>query len=281
MRIASFEHLTRPGFGPVEADHVTDVSAAFPGVVLADLLAIPDYVAQIAQAASAAPRLALAAITLLPPIPNPNRIICVGLNYNKHIAEMGRDPGNHPAIFLRYPDSIVGHAQPLIRPRESDHYDFEGEFALVIGQGGRRIAVADALQAIAGYTIFNDGSLRDWQAHSSQFTPGKNFYRSGACGPWMVTKDALPNPSASTLRTRLNGEIMQQAGLDDLRFPVPFLIEYLSKIFPLLPGDIIATGTPGGVGAGRTPKLWMKPGDRIEIEIDGLGTLSNPVTAED
>lgn len=280
MRIASFEHSGRPGFGPVENEAVTDVSVAFPGAVLADLLAAPDFPAQIAAAARNAPQLALTAITLQPPIPRPGRIICVGLNYKKHIAEMNRDPGTHPAIFLRYPDSIVGHNQPLIRPQESEQYDFEGEFAVIIGQGGRRIAAANALEAIAGYTIFNDGSLRDWQGHSSQFTPGKNFYHSGACGPWMVPRTALPNPGASLLRTRLNGDIMQEAQLDDLRFPVPYLIEYLSKIFPLNPGDIIATGTPGGVGAGRTPKLWMQPGDHIEIEIDGIGKLSNPVTAE-
>ena len=277
MRIASFEHLGRHGFGPVEGGDILDVSGAFAGAVLADLLAFPDLRARIAGAAPAAPRLALEAVTLLPPVPRPGRIICVGLNYNRHIAEMGRDPGNFPAIFLRFADSLVGHGQPMIRPRESVQYDFEGEFAIVIGQGGRRIPAAQALEAVAGYTIFNDGSLRDWQGHATQFTPGKNFFHSGACGPWMVTRDALPEPGQSMLRTRLNGQVMQEARLDDLRFPVPYLIEYLSSIFPLMPGDIIATGTPGGVGAGRTPKLWMQPGDRIEVEIDGIGTLANAI----
>ena len=279
MRLASFEHLGRSGFGPVEGGDVLDVSGAFAGAVLADLLAFPDLTARIAGAMPAAPRLALDAVTLLPPVPRPNRVICVGLNYNKHIAEMGRDPGQYPAIFLRFPDSLVGHGQAMVRPRASTHYDFEGEFAVVIGKGGRHIAAADALAAIAGYTIFNDGSLRDWQGHATQFTPGKNFWHSGACGPWMVTRDAF-DPGHATLRTRLNGAVMQEASLDDLRFPVPYLIEYLSTIFPLLPGDIIATGTPGGVGAGRTPKLWMQPGDRIEVEIEGLGTLANPIAQE-
>jgi 2-keto-4-pentenoate hydratase/2-oxohepta-3-ene-1,7-dioic acid hydratase in catechol pathway len=204
----------------------------------------------------------------------------VGLNYRKHIAEMGRTGGDHPTIFVRFADSVVGHGQAMLRPPESTHYDFEGEFAVVIGRGGRRIAAADALDAVAGYTIFNDATLRDYQAHSTQFTPGKNFWHSGACGPWLLTRDAAPPIEAMTLTTRLNGVMMQQAGLDDLLFSVPVLIEYLSQVFPLMPGDIIATGTPGGVGAGRSPKLWMAPGDRIEVEIDEIGCLSNLIRDE-
>jgi 2-keto-4-pentenoate hydratase/2-oxohepta-3-ene-1,7-dioic acid hydratase in catechol pathway len=280
MRIASFDHGGRMGFGPVAEGQVADVSAAFGGDGLIGLLALPDMASRIADAATYAPRFALDAVALLPPVPRPGRILCVGLNYRKHIAEMGRTGGDHPTIFVRYADSVVGQGQAMLRPPESTHYDFEGEFAVVIGRGGRRIAAADALEAVAGYTIFNDATLRDYQAHSSQFTPGKNFWHSGACGPWLLTRGAAPPIEAMTLTTRLNGVVMQQAGLDDLLFSVPVLIEYLSRLFPLMPGDIIATGTPGGVGAGRSPKLWMKAGDRIEVEIDAIGTLANPVRDE-
>jgi 2-keto-4-pentenoate hydratase/2-oxohepta-3-ene-1,7-dioic acid hydratase in catechol pathway len=278
MKIASFVRHGRPGFGPVSAGLVTDVSTRLGS--LAAVLAHADFAARIAAATEDAPQHALADVTLVSPVPQPNRIICVGLNYKTHIAEMGREPGEHPAIFMRYPDSIVGHGQPIERARVSEQYDFEGELAFIIGIGGRHVAAADAMASVAGFTAFNDGSIRDWQRHTQQFGPGKNFYHSGACGPWLVTTDELADIGAQTLTTRLNGQVMQHARLDDLLFGVPALVAYLSTIFPLLPGDIIATGTTGGVGAARKPPVWMKPGDTVAIEISGIGTLENTVVDE-
>ncbi|MDH7972120.1 fumarylacetoacetate hydrolase family protein [Sphingomonas sp. AR_OL41] len=221
-----------------------------------------------------------AAVTLLPPIPNPGRILCVGLNYKSHIAETGREPPTHPMLFPRYADTIVASGQPLIRPIASQNFDFEGELAFVIGRGGRHVAAAQALDHVAGFACFNDGSIRDWQRHTTQFLPGKNFWRSGSFGPWLVTPDETGPIGELELQTRLNGETMQRATLDDLLFGVPELIAYLSTIMPLQPGDVVATGTTGGVGLFRTPPLWMKPGDIVEVEIDRLGTLVNTIEDE-
>ena len=278
MKIASFTRNGQPGFGPVSADFVTDVSAQLGS--LADVLAYADFQERITAATTGAPHHPLAELALSSPVPQPNRIICVGLNYKTHIAEMGREPGEQPAIFTRYPDSIIGHGQYIERSKVSEQYDFEGELAFIIGTGGRHIAAADAMSRVAGFTAFNDGSIRDWQRHTQQFGPGKNFYRSGACEPWLVTSDEIPDIGMQTLTTRLNGQIMQHAKLDDLLFGVPALVAYLSTIFPLLPGDIIATGTTGGVGAARKPPVWMKPGDTVAIEITGIGTLENTVVDE-
>ena len=217
------------------------------------------------------------AVKLLPPIPNPDKILCIGLNYMSHIKETGRDKPARPAIFTRAPSSLVGHDVPMIRPRASDQFDFEGELAVVIGKAGRDIAAADAMRHVAGYSCFNDGSVRDFQRHTSQFWAGKNFVESGAMGPWLVTSDELTDPAAQTMETRLNGVVVQSTPIADLAFDIPELIAYLSIVIELLPGDIIATGTPSGVGLFREPKLFMKPGDVVEVEISGVGVLSNPV----
>jgi 2-keto-4-pentenoate hydratase/2-oxohepta-3-ene-1,7-dioic acid hydratase in catechol pathway len=195
--------------------------------------------------------------------------------------EMGRDRPDYPVIFTRFADSIVGHEAPMVRPYVSERYDFEGELAVIIGRRARHVRRDEALGYVAGYSCFNDGSVRDYQRHGPQWTPGKNFHASGAFGPWMVTADEQPDPRAFRLRTLLNGEVMQQESVAELCFDVPALIEYCSIWAELAPGDVIVTGTPGGVGAGRTPPVWMKAGDVVEIEITGVGTLRNPIVDED
>jgi len=213
----------------------------------------------------------------LPVIPNPDKIVCVGLNYQDHVVETGRDNTEQPAIFLRLAESQVGHLQPIIRPRESTHMDFEAEIAVIIGTPGRRISQADAWKHIAGYSCYNDGSVRDWQRHTIQWTAGKNFAHTGGFGPWMVTADEIPPNTTMTLSCRLNGQQMQHATTEQMIFKIPKIIEYVSTWTTLLPGDVLVTGTPGGVGARRTPPVWMKPGDKVEIEIDKVGVLENSI----
>lgn len=223
--------------------------------------------------------LALDQLHMLSPVKF-SKIICVGLNYSTHILETGRDIPTHPAIFTRYPASMVAHNQPLIAPRTSSHFDFEGELAVIIGKAGRRISTDGAMAHIAGYTCFNDGSIRDFQRHTTQYWAGKNFDQSGSIGPVLVTADELPDLDSESIVTRLNGVEMQRAHFADLAIKIPALIEYISSVCELSAGDIIATGTPGGVGAFRNPPVFMKPGDRLEVEITGIGTLSNPIEAE-
>jgi 2-keto-4-pentenoate hydratase/2-oxohepta-3-ene-1,7-dioic acid hydratase in catechol pathway len=203
------------------------------------------------------------------------------MNYKSHVAEMGREPPVKPAMFTRFANTIVGSGDAMVRPAASDQYDFEGEFAFVIGKPARHIKAANAFDVIAGYTCFHDGSIRDWQNHTTQFLAGKNFPRTGAMGPWMTTRDEVPDPGRLVLQTRLNGETVQRAPISDLVFGIPELIEYITTAMELAPGDVIATGTPGGVGAGRKPQLWMKPGDQVEVEIDAIGILSNHIVAEE
>ncbi len=219
-------------------------------------------------------------VALRPPVPDPGKIFCVGLNYDAHRIETGRDPTEKPTIFTRFADTLVGHGEAAWRPHASTKMDFEGELAVIIGRGGRHIREAGALDHVAGYSCFNDFSIRDFQRHTSQFTPGKNFPRTGGFGPWLVTAATVPDPGALELRTRVNGEQMQAAPTSQMLFPVPVLIAYLSSFTPLAPGDVIATGTPAGVGVKRKPPLYLKAGDRVEVEIDGIGTLENPVEDE-
>lgn len=233
------------------------------------------------DAAVAGPDFPVEEIRFLPPVTDPGRILCVGLNYRSHIEETGRRMAVHPTFFVRFPDSHVGHGEAMVRPRVSSEYDFEGELAFVVGRGGRHIPASRALECIAGYSCYNDGSVRDFQRHTSQFTPGKNFWHSGAFGPWMVTADEIADPGGLALETRLNGEVMQSAPTSDLLFDIPCLVEYISQVFPLRAGDVISTGTTGGVGRARNPPVFLRPGDRIEVEVSGIGTLSNPVADED
>jgi 2-keto-4-pentenoate hydratase/2-oxohepta-3-ene-1,7-dioic acid hydratase in catechol pathway len=210
-------------------------------------------------------------------LPSAN-VYCIGLNYKSHVEETARDLPAQPSVFVRVQSSLVGHGQDLVRPHVSGNFDFEGELALVIGKPGRHISEADALSHVAGLTCFNDGSIRDFQKHS--VTAGKNFEHSGSCGPFIVTLDAIPDPSKMTLTTRLNGQVVQESSTDMLIYSLPKIISYISSFTRLETGDVIATGTPAGVGARRNPPLWMKAGDRIEVEIGGLGSLTNGIVDE-
>jgi 2-keto-4-pentenoate hydratase/2-oxohepta-3-ene-1,7-dioic acid hydratase in catechol pathway len=231
------------------------------------------------QAENAASNASLSQVTLLPPIPEPDKIICAGRNYRAHAAEAGGAPPENPQVFLRLVNTLVGHGGAMVCPKISGDFDYEGELALVIGQGGRHIQADDALSHIFGYSCFNDGSIRDIQFKHS-ISAGKNFHATGGFGPWLVTAEEIPDPRRLSLSTRLNGREVQHTGIDDLIFDIPTLIAYCSGWTPLLPGDVIATGTPEGVGFARKPPLWMKPGDVVEVEISRIGVLRNPVVAE-
>ena len=223
---------------------------------------------------------ALSDVVLLPVIPNPGKILCVGHNYESHRQETGRAKVDHPSIFTRFADTLIADRQPIVLPSVSGNLDFEGELAVIIGRGGRAIPEADALDHVAGYACFNDASIRDWQWHTSQFIPGKNFPGTGGFGPRLVTPAETGDLAEVRVTTRLNGEIVQDQPIGDMIFSISQIIAYISAFTPLSPGDVIATGTPGGVGAKRTPPLWMKAGDRIEVAIGPIGTLSNPITEE-
>ncbi|HET7925560.1 MAG TPA: fumarylacetoacetate hydrolase family protein [Rhodanobacteraceae bacterium] len=282
MRLASFERKGRPGFGIVVGDGIVDLAARFAGKAnsLRDALASIGL-RELERLAASAHDFGVSEIAFAPVIPDAAaKLLCVGINYIPHMKEMGRERPERPVMFVRFGDSIVGHDRPLLAPRESEQFDYEGELAVVIGKRARRVSRESALDYVAGYSCFNDGSLRDYQRHSGQFTAGKNFHASGAFGPWLVTTDEIPDPTKLTLTTRLNGAVMQHESVGELCFDVPQLIEYCSTWAELLPGDVIVTGTPGGVGAGRKPPIWMKAGDTVEVEISGIGTLRNPVAAD-
>lgn len=275
MKLMSFTRRDgSTGWGIADGDSVADLTATAPSLRAA--LAAGKPIAP----SPGAPRLKLADVAFLPPIPDPDKIICVGLNYLTHILEGGREPPKMPTIFTRWANTQVGHLQPIIRPNASETLDFEGELAVVIGKRCRHVKAADAASVIAGYACYNDGSVREWQRHSSQFTPGKNFPATGGFGPFLVTPDEAGDLTKASLVTRLNGAEVQRATIDDLVFDVPKLIEYCSTFTWLEAGDVIITGTTGGVGAYRKPPLWMKPGDVVEVEISGVGTLRNPVAQE-
>jgi 2-keto-4-pentenoate hydratase/2-oxohepta-3-ene-1,7-dioic acid hydratase in catechol pathway len=279
MKLVSFERQGRAGFGVVVGDGVIDLGAALGGRH-ADLKALlaADALAEAATvAAQRQPDFALAEATLLPVIPEPGKIWCCGLNYHEHVQETQREVTEQPTFFLRVADSQVGHGQPILRPRESEQLDYEAEIAVIIGRRGHRIAESDVAAHVAGYACYNDGSVRDWQRHTSQWVPGKNFWRTGGFGPWMVTADEIPFGTTMTLVTRLNGQEMQRATTDMMIHSIARQIAYVSTIAPLQPGDVIVTGTPGGVGARRKPPVWMKAGDVVEIDVDRIGVLRNPI----
>ncbi len=279
MRLASFEVADRQSYGVVDGDRVTEASKTLRGTY-PDLRSViaAGAVAQLGEGGGEV--FDFADVRLLPVIPNPDKILCVGVNYRPHIEEMGRDVPDYPVVFVRFPGSLVGHGQPIQRPRASAQYDFEGELAVIIGKPARHVTRAGAFEHVAGYSAFMDGSVRDWQRHTPQFTAGKNFEQSGALGPCLVTPDELGDVRALSLSTRVSGELMQQATIDDLVFDIPYLIEYCSTFTRLMPGDIIATGTPGGVGAARKPPRWLAPGDTVEVDLGPVGTLANPVIDE-
>lgn len=282
MKLVSFSHQGTASYGVVVGGGVIDVApiAAEAGATLREALERGSVGAIKEWASAQKPGVALEDITFLPAIPDPRKIFCVGINYRTHVEEAGREIPARPMIFTRFADSQAAHLQPIIRPRVSEKLDFEGELAVVIGKTARHVKAADALKHVAGYSCYNDGSVRDWQKHTIQFTPGKNFPSTGGFGPWLVTTDEIPDPSRLTLTTRLNGAVVQHATTDDLIFDTGTLIEYLSTFTTLYPGDVIITGTTGGVGAFRQPPLWMKPGDVVEVEISSIGTLRNTVVDE-
>jgi 2-keto-4-pentenoate hydratase/2-oxohepta-3-ene-1,7-dioic acid hydratase in catechol pathway len=284
MKLLSFQGRNgRPSYGALRDDGIVDLGerlAKDGASTLRALLATGQIDAARKIATTSKADMPLDGLALAPVIPDPEKIICVGLNYRDHVAETGRTLTENPALFTRYPSSQVGHLQPLVKPKVSDAFDYEGELAVIIGTAGRHISAETALKHVAGYACYNEGSIRDWQRHTSQFLSGKSFAQSGSFGPWMVTADEITDPSKLTLETRLNGEVVQHTTTDLMITDVPHLIAYISTILPLTPGDVIVTGTPGGVGFKRTPPLWMKPGDTVEVEISSIGVLRNSVIAE-
>jgi 2-keto-4-pentenoate hydratase/2-oxohepta-3-ene-1,7-dioic acid hydratase in catechol pathway len=280
MKLASYVADGKQCFGVVAGDGVVTLNQRLGGryASLREALAA-GALADIRKAADGAKAdHKLADVKWLPAIPNPEKILCAGINYRSHAAETGRELPKQPSMFIRFVDTLTGHEGELIRPSVSQHFDFEGELALVIGRGGRHIPVERALEHVAGYTCFVDGSVRDFQKIS--VTSGKNFPGTGPLGPWIVTTDEIPDPGRLTLTTRLNGEVVQKSGTDLLIYSVPHIIAFCSDFTPLTPGDVIATGTPEGVGHRRNPPLWMKPSDVLEVEISGIGTLRNRVVDE-
>lgn len=282
MHLISFVRTGRPGFGLLRADGIVDLGPRLGGAFadLSDVLARDGLPALARAAEGRRPDFALTDVTLLPVIPNPGKILCVGLNYETHRAETKRPEAKHPTLFTRFADTQVAHGQPVVCPKVSTAFDWEGELAVIIGRGGRYIAEEDAMDHVAGYAPYNDVTVRDWQRHTHQFTPGKNFPATGAFGPALVTVDEVPDYTQLRLTTRLDGQVMQDASLADLIFPIPRLIAYCSAFTPLSPGDVILTGTPGGVGDRRDPPLYMRPGQVVDVEIPGVGHLVNPVTRE-
>lgn len=282
MKLVSFTREDRPGFGAVKEDGIIDLGSAFGGRYpdLKAVLAAGALAEASRLVASREPDFPLSEVTLLPVIPDPGKIWCCGLNYHEHVQETNREVTEQPTFFLRFADSQVGHGQPIVRPKESSQLDYEAEIAVIIGKGGRRIREEDVADHIAGYACYNDGTIRDWQRHTSQWEPGKNFWRTGGFGPWMVTADEIPFGTSMTLITRLNGQEMQRATTEMMIHSIARQIAYVSTVAPLQPGDVIVTGTPGGVGARRSPAVWMKPGDVVEIEVDRVGVLSNPIADE-
>ena len=281
MKLMSFVHEGRPSYGAAAADVVLDVGSILSAKAptLKDLLAGPGFAAA-RIALDSAPKIRIADVLFEPVITDPSKILCIGVNYATHLAESGIPRPENPMIFVRFANSQVGHGRPMLRPPESDKFDYEGELAVIIGKKARRVRREQALDYVAGYACYNDGSIRDWQTHTSQFTPGKTFPGTGGFGPWLVTTDEIPDPAPLTLKTRLNGEVMQSAPISDLVFDVSALVAYCSVFTCLEPGDVIITGTTGGVGAFRNPPVWMKPGDVVEIEISRIGILRNAIEDE-
>jgi 2-keto-4-pentenoate hydratase/2-oxohepta-3-ene-1,7-dioic acid hydratase in catechol pathway len=274
LKLASFIFDGTASWGVVQDGTAADLGHLFPDLRAALAAGAPGG---LAAAAASAPRRALADIAWAPVVPNPGKILCAGINYAEHRRETGREAVDHPTIFTRFPSSQTGHLCAIPHPAQTAELDYEGELAVVIGTAGRHITARDALAHVAGYACYMDGSVRDWQRHTSQFTPGKNFPQTGPFGPWMVTPDEMGALGPQRLRTRVNGAVLQDATLDQMIFGVPALIAYCSAFTRLEPGDVIVTGTPGGVGSKRQPPVWLRPGDTVEVEIDGIGVLRNTV----
>lgn len=309
MRLLTYSASGKPRLGALVQGHVVDLVEAFaiqgrrssPRVQVASLRILPSSLLGLLQGGENALRTAEetagfaaedlteleqqraafpeATVTFLPPIPSPGKIICVGRNYGRHLEEMKKDKSDYPVLFAKFSNTLVGHRQPIVLPTVSNMVDYEGELAVIIGKEGKDIPPEHAFDHVAGYSIFNDLSVRDYQYRTPQWLQGKTFDGMGPIGPCLVTADEVKNPPALDLTLRLNGEVMQSGNTSDFIFDIPTLIHYLSQILTLEPGDMIATGTPGGVGYARSPQVFLKPGDRVQVEIGGLGVLENPVVA--
>jgi 2-keto-4-pentenoate hydratase/2-oxohepta-3-ene-1,7-dioic acid hydratase in catechol pathway len=286
MRLIAFQHEGRAALGVRLGENVVALADVVPGlpqdpVQALAALGLPAAAPDLAAKLEAAPRRPLRSVTLLPAVPRPGKIICIGLNYALHAKEGNNPIPDYPAVFFRGATSLAAHGEALLRPKASDKFDYEAELAIVIGQRARHLTEAEALTCVAGYTCMNEGSVRDYQRKSGQWTIGKNFDRTGGLGPEIVTPDELPQgPNALRITSRLNGETMQDSHTSDMIFSVPRILAILSEVMTLEPGDVIATGTPSGVGYARKPPVFMRNGDVMEIEIEGIGVLSNPVRDE-
>jgi len=280
MKLLSYSVGGQEFFGAVSGDGVVALNERVgqPNLCAALAAGAGAMAAMRKAAAEAKPDRKLADIAFLPVIAQPGKILCAGINYRSHATETGRALPKQPSMFIRFADTLVGHDGAMIRPSVSDNFDFEGELAVIIGKGGRHITAERALDHVAGYTCFVDGSVRDYQAFS--VTSGKNFPGTGPLGPWIVTTDEIPDPSRLTLTTRLNGAQVQHTTTDQLIYAIPQIIAFCSDFTELNPGDVIATGTPEGVGHSRKPPLWMKPGDVLEVDITGIGTLRAHIVDE-
>ena len=281
MKFCSFAIDGLATWGLVEGAEVADLHTVLHGhfPTLRSAIAA-GALTEAAAAAPGAKKYPLHAITWLPVIPNPDKILCIGLNYEEHRQETGRTTVANPTVFGRFTNSQTSHLADIIRPKISTQLDYEGELAVIIGKGGRYIPRAEAMAHIAGYACYNEGSVRDFQRHTHQFTPGKNFPGTGAFGPWMVTPDEMGEIGPQRLQTRVNGQVLQDALLSQMIFGLAQQIEYCSSFTQLEPGDVIASGTPGGVGSRREPPIWLKPGDIVEVEIDRVGLLRNGIADE-
>ena len=284
MKLVSFLAADGPAVGLLTDTGVIDLSQAAPQLPRSMKELLEQFGSDLAEAVrtkrDVAP-VALDSLQLLPVVPDPSKIICIGRNYAAHAREGGAEPLEYPDIFLRVATSLTAHNTPIIRPKCSVTLDYEAELVFIVGRETRHATEDNALDAIAGYSMFNEGSVRDYQRKATQWTPGKNFENTGAFGPALVTPDELPEAMHGVrIQTRLNGETMQDANTDDLIFPVRKLVAILSEIMTLQPGDVVVTGTPEGVGHARRPPVWMKPGDNVEVEIDGLGVLVNSIEDE-
>ena len=286
MKLLSFINAGRETWGAVVGDGVVDLGKVFPQyATLADYIGSGAYLEAARHVAGKAADAKLADITYLPVIPRPEKIVCAVRNYMDHHQEviaagMQRELSEQPPIFLRVWRSQCAHNQPIVLPKVSESLDWEGELAVIIGKEGRNIPEERAFEHVAGYSCYNDGSIREWQFHAKQIASGKNFESTGGFGPWMVTADEIEPGKALKLEVRLNGEVMQSSHTGHMIFSIPKLIAYASTIFTLVPGDVIATGTPAGVGWSRKPPRFMKPGDVCEVEIEGIGVLRNPIVAQ-
>lgn len=282
MRFASFEINGRTTYGVVRDDGVVDLGRRLPEFPTLKTLIGAGFPASVDAVADGPADFSEAEITYLPPIPDPAHIWCLAINYIDHrdeVADAGRvqDLPKYPALFMRWPDSLVGHNRPIAHPGISEQFDYEGELAVVVGTPGSNISEADAFDHVAGYTILNDGSVRDWQFHTRQITPGKNFHRSGSCGPWLIRKRDVTDVYNLSIKTTVNGKVVQDGNTGDMVHRIERFISYASTILPLCAGDILATGTPSGVGFSRKPPLWLRVGDVCEVGITGLGVLTNVV----